>query len=204
MKETPKNTKEIIIEATMELLREKGNATIKEISERAYVNVAAINYHFGSKDKLIQIIIENVITELRKDIIGEITRFNNEKLAFDGIVSGLIKLIFTFSENNTGLINYSFLQMVTEPQTTNILTDFFLKDQEFTEFVLKQLKLVFPDLSQDHLFSKYLLLFSSFIVPFFLNFVYSQDDIDGKDNVGSYIERYKDYYIYELRKVMTP
>lgn len=50
------NTALEILEATQELLLAKGEAktTLRAITERAKANVAAVNYHFGSRDQLIR------------------------------------------------------------------------------------------------------------------------------------------------------
>jgi AcrR family transcriptional regulator len=50
------NTATEILEATQELLLAKGEAktTLRAITERANANVAAVNYHFGSRDQLIR------------------------------------------------------------------------------------------------------------------------------------------------------
>ncbi len=47
-------TKERLITAACEVFAEKGfrDATIAEICERAEANIAAVNYHFGDKEKL--------------------------------------------------------------------------------------------------------------------------------------------------------
>ena len=48
------NTKEKILSATIELYGIKGDITVREICEKAGVNVASVNYHFGSKDNLLK------------------------------------------------------------------------------------------------------------------------------------------------------
>ncbi|NMB08114.1 MAG: TetR/AcrR family transcriptional regulator, partial [Tissierellia bacterium] len=48
------NTKEKILSTTIELYGMKGDITVREICEKAGVNVASINYHFGSKDNLLK------------------------------------------------------------------------------------------------------------------------------------------------------
>jgi AcrR family transcriptional regulator len=50
------NTAAEILEATQQLLLSKGEAktTLRAITERAKANVAAVNYHFGSRDQLIR------------------------------------------------------------------------------------------------------------------------------------------------------
>ncbi|ASA21345.1 TetR/AcrR family transcriptional regulator [Paenibacillus donghaensis] len=50
-----KDTKQIILEATVELIREEGFgcATLRKIASRANTNLALVNYYFGSKDQLL-------------------------------------------------------------------------------------------------------------------------------------------------------
>ncbi|MEO5996479.1 MAG: TetR/AcrR family transcriptional regulator [Chitinophagaceae bacterium] len=59
--------KEHIIQKAIELFSEWGfdNTTIREISQKANVNVAMINYYFGSKIKLFESIIEYKSTYLK-------------------------------------------------------------------------------------------------------------------------------------------
>lgn len=54
MIETTPNTKERLLKAACEIFAEKGfrDATVAEICETAEANIAAINYHFGDKEKL--------------------------------------------------------------------------------------------------------------------------------------------------------
>lgn len=58
------DTRDKIIDATMELINEIGieNLTVRQITEKAQVNVSAIKYHFGSK--------ENVVNEVLLKIVG--------------------------------------------------------------------------------------------------------------------------------------
>lgn len=201
MKTNNLDTKEQIIVATKELLQENGNVTIKDISEKAFVNVAAINYHFGSKDKLIHIVIEEVITDLRNKILNTLTTRSQQPFDFYLIMEDLIEVIFKFAENNTGIISYSFIQMSSNPDSTNILINFFLADQGFTDIILSQLKVMYPDLTEERLFAKYLIFFSSFAVPFFLNFLLYQNQ---EDTVVSYFNLYRDSYLEELRLFLKP
>jgi len=49
------STKETILKATLELIKEEGleNVTLRKITAKANVNLALVNYYFGSKDYLI-------------------------------------------------------------------------------------------------------------------------------------------------------
>ena len=59
--------KEHIINAAIELFAEKGfeGSSIRDLATRADVNVAMVNYYFGSKDKLFEAIVEHKATFMR-------------------------------------------------------------------------------------------------------------------------------------------
>lgn len=63
------DTKGRILSTAMDMIGREGhlNITTREIAEKANVNVAAINYHFGSKDNLIAKIEERFVADI-KDI----------------------------------------------------------------------------------------------------------------------------------------
>lgn len=54
--------KERILAAALEIFRELGfdAATMRQITDRAHVNLAAANYYFGSKDELIRQVLERM------------------------------------------------------------------------------------------------------------------------------------------------
>ncbi|MCX5804472.1 MAG: CerR family C-terminal domain-containing protein [Proteobacteria bacterium] len=54
------STRERILEAAGEIFAEYGfrNATVRDICEKANVNIAAVNYHFGDKEKLYYLVLE--------------------------------------------------------------------------------------------------------------------------------------------------
>lgn len=66
--------KEAMIRATIAIIEEKGdlldNITVREICKRANVGLGLVNYHFGSKDKLIERCVERMIH-------GIVERFQN-------------------------------------------------------------------------------------------------------------------------------
>lgn len=59
------DNREAIIKAATELINEKGEAmdeiTVREICKRANVGLGLVNYHFGSRDALIELCVERIV-----------------------------------------------------------------------------------------------------------------------------------------------
>lgn len=59
------DSKEAIIQATMDLISERGDhveaITMRDIGKKSGVGLGLINYHFGSKEKLIEVCVERLI-----------------------------------------------------------------------------------------------------------------------------------------------
>lgn len=62
-----KATREQIVAVTLQAIQQEGLAalTIRQIADRAGVNVAAVNYHFGSKDALVGEVLGELTSGLR-------------------------------------------------------------------------------------------------------------------------------------------
>lgn len=54
-KPAPLSTKQKILQAAMDIIAAEGleKTTVRKIAARAGVNIAAVNYHFGGKDAVI-------------------------------------------------------------------------------------------------------------------------------------------------------
>lgn len=77
---TRENTREKILDAAEELFSEGGfSATsIRAITTRAGVNLAALNYHFGTKDGVIDAVLSRRIEPLNKERIRLLEQFERE------------------------------------------------------------------------------------------------------------------------------
>ena len=90
---SPAGTKERILEATERLVAEHGfeSVSLREITGAAEVNVAAVNYHFGSKEKLFEAIQCGYIAPVNEErlrMLSEVTR--------DGRVASVREILEAF------------------------------------------------------------------------------------------------------------
>jgi len=192
-------TKESIIHTTKELLKTRTNLTIKDITEASNINVAAVNYYFGSKDNLVNIVLKEAITELKVKIYEELLIPNvdagkpgNTEL----MVNKAVDLIYGFAEEYIGVIYLSFIGSEGQGNSTNILVNEFVTDTAFLEKLFEVFREITGINDPLKLTAKYVILFSSFSVPLFLRSVIP--------NVTSAkFKEYKDAYIKELVKVFT-
>lgn len=103
-----KGTPSSIVDAAEELFAEQGFAetTVRQITSRANVNLAAINYHFGSKKGLIQAVAEKFITPLINELSNQMDCYvdTDVKPALDDLLEILMRaLLIVRSENKNTL-----------------------------------------------------------------------------------------------------
>jgi AcrR family transcriptional regulator len=70
------STKERIKLATIEAIEQYGieDVTIRIIAEKANANIASINYHFRTKDDLLQEVLQMTIDHMLEDVFTEVDR----------------------------------------------------------------------------------------------------------------------------------
>src|SRR5436309_606801 len=69
-----------LLDATLELLAARGEegVTLRDITEAANANVAAVSYHFGSKDALIKRAIDHAIDRVLDAQAGDLQALGDE------------------------------------------------------------------------------------------------------------------------------
>ncbi len=103
-----RHTKTDIVDAAEYLFSQQGftQTSMREITSRAQVNLASVNYHFGSKKNLIQAVFKRYFDQLMPDIEKCISMQRDDS-GSDGVARLLYSLIppmlklNTLSENGT-------------------------------------------------------------------------------------------------------
>ena len=77
---TPQDTRDRILDAAERLFVEHGfdGTSMRMITSAANANLAAVNYHFGSKDALVQAVFRRRLTALNQERLTELDRLEAE------------------------------------------------------------------------------------------------------------------------------
>lgn len=112
------DNKEIIINATIDLINEKGGQmdciTVRKICKKANVGLGLVNYHFGNKDKLLELCVERIVN-------GIVDNFNSirektEKLNAFEKLEYLGNMTFTFLFEHYAVSKISILSDMRMPK----------------------------------------------------------------------------------------
>jgi AcrR family transcriptional regulator len=152
------STKNKILDAADVLFADKGfnGTSLREITSQANVNLAAVNYHFGSKKELIKAVMSRYMDELSPQLESALLLLCENKIqpslhdVFSAFVEPLINLN-TFKDNGTS----TFLQLLGRGYTDSQgFLRWFLTTQYpnvFTHFT-KAIKIAYPELSAEEMF----------------------------------------------------
>src|SRR5687768_6942688 len=103
MREDGAQTRQTLLEVAGRVFAERGymNATSQEICELASANIAAVNYHFGSKDGLYAAVLEEAHARLLSiDIVAEIAQ--SKTSGADKLRMLIRKIIGEVAKRDTG------------------------------------------------------------------------------------------------------
>ena len=102
-------TKERILSAAERLFAESGigNTSLRQITNRAKVNLAAVNYHFGSKDGLVDAVYERRLGPVTSAWLENIERlqeqFGEQPIPVEEIVAAFVRPVARMaSDENRG------------------------------------------------------------------------------------------------------
>lgn len=155
-----RSTKDRIMDAAEALFALNGSsgASLRAITRRAKVNLAAVHYHFGSKDRLLEAVLARRLLPLNAERIRRLETYQMEagrkKVRLENIIEAMVgpALRLSRDENKGGRIFMRLLgRLVLEPDARiqNLLTGQF-------ETVLKKfmpsLTVALPHLSPEDFF----------------------------------------------------
>lgn len=187
--------KQKIIATTKTLLKTHGHVTIKDIADKSYINIAAVNYHFGSKEHLLNIVLKDIIETLKSKVTEAIHQISKDTSPIDTLTE-MLDIIYTYAVDHIGIINYLFLQHKTQNTTSSLLIQEFFKDSPFTQLILSKLSEVTHIEDEEILKAKYMVLFSSFSIPLFIQVL---DEQSIHSNILSLKDpSFKEKYLKEL------
>jgi len=103
-----KGTPSSIVDAAEALFAEQGFAetTVRQITTRAKVNLAAINYHFGSKKGLIQAVAEKFIPPLCDELNAQLDSYleSNTQPSLDELIEMLMRALLIVRNENSNTL----------------------------------------------------------------------------------------------------
>ncbi len=192
------STKNKILDAADVLFADKGfnGTSLREITSQANVNLAAVNYHFGSKKELIKAVMSRYMDELSPQLESSLLLIcqADVKPSLHNVFSAYIAPLLNLNEfkvNGTS----TFLQLLGRGYTDSQgFLRWFLTTQYpnvFTHFT-KAVKIAYPELSTEEMFWR--LHFTMGTIVFTMSssealIDIAENDFDNKLDIAGVIER---------------
>jgi AcrR family transcriptional regulator len=193
--------KDLIIEKTKLLLNKHSNVTIKQIADACYINIAAVNYYFSSKDALLNIVIEDVLNALKVKIIDALDQIDQEA-SLEVSLEVMLELVYQFALDHTGIVKYLFLKYDQQSDATNQIVEMFFKENAFTKRIFSKMQTSMHIDNEEILYARYILLFSSFSIPIFIQMIKEDDSQNSLYSLKN--PAFKKSYIKELLRIIHP
>jgi AcrR family transcriptional regulator len=153
-------TKEKIIEKALSIIANEGlkNITIRRIAEESGVNVASLNYHFGSKDEL----LKEVFLFFGKKISGIFNILNSETGSAELPMRQFIHQYANYTVQYPGVLKAIFSRIMNNEQIA-----FFIKDIIGPGFsaLHKNIQKLIPKANESEIAMKTVHLMSSLVFP---------------------------------------
>ena len=100
-------TKERILDAAETLFAEQGftNTSLRSLTAQAKANLAAVNYHFGSKDELIEAMFARRMTPMNQERLSRLealeSQYRGQKIPLESLVEAFIGPALELSRDTT-------------------------------------------------------------------------------------------------------
>jgi TetR/AcrR family transcriptional regulator, regulator of cefoperazone and chloramphenicol sensitivity len=158
--------KRLIIDTTKKLIREQTNVTIKDIADACFANIASVNYHFGTKDELMLVVIKEIVDEMKDELKQLFNDIENYPTLHD-FYDDLILSIYRFARVNRTVIIHIFNDFTLQNE---LVTLFMLAHNKMNDFETELISKVVQNKlnpTDKKTYVKYLNFVSSIIVPIF-------------------------------------
>lgn len=191
------STKEKILDAAEKLFSDNGfnGTSLREITSQAEVNLAAVNYHFGSKKELIKAVMSRYMNELSPRLMSTLTSVQaKDKPTLIEVFSAFVEPLLAlnaFRENGTSI----FLQLLGRGYTDSQgFLRWFLttKYPQVIESFIAAVQKAYPELEPEEMFWR--LHFTMGTVVFTMSssdalIDIAQNDYDQHINIEDVIEK---------------
>ena len=158
----PVETKTKLLDVAEKLFAEKGvDATsLRNIISEAKVNLAAIHYHFGSKDALIREVVARRVQPINEERIRRLEECENNNLTGPDLLEGLIRaflepLIRVKFETPDRVQHTHKIMMQLQFGSGQLLESVFHLFDEIIKRFFAAFKKAFPDLSKSELLLRF-------------------------------------------------
>ena len=104
---SPGSTKERILSAAELLFAQRGfdGASLRQLTTAAGVNLAAVNYHFGSKEKLVEQVFRRRLDALNTHRLSELAKVTgNHRSTLEEVLSAYIRPALELSHEGNGAL----------------------------------------------------------------------------------------------------
>jgi len=184
-----------IIDVTRRLIMQKPSITIREIADACYVNVAAVNYYFGSKDRLLAIVLEEIIREIKEVVMTRLLQVPPET-PIEATLEMMVDLIYSYAANNMGVLAYLIMNVENRDATSREFIGAFFKESDFKRMVFDKLREATGLNNDEALTARYVLIFSCFVIPMLIQLIQLPDG--GTKIADLRNEEFKRQYIQQL------
>jgi AcrR family transcriptional regulator len=102
---SPVSTKERILAAAEALFAQRGfdGASLRQLTSAAGVNLAAVNYHFGSKEKLVEEVFRRRLDALNASRLAELAKIAGaEETTLEDVLGAYIRPALDLSHDGNG------------------------------------------------------------------------------------------------------